>query len=52
MLAYPASEVLMDGVGGNRAILHIDVPQLQVHEIARQHVAPIPAEFQVGHGRQ
>ena len=34
----------MDRVGGNRRALHVDVPQLEGHEVPAQHVAPIPAE--------
>ncbi len=45
-------EVLVDGEGGHGRGLAAHVPQLEAHEVARQHVAPVPAELQVAHGRQ
>lgn len=45
-------QVLVDGERGDGRRLHADVPQLEAHEVARQHVPPAPAELQVRHGRQ
>ena len=39
----------MDGVAGDWRALHVEVPQLERHEIARQHVAPACAEFEIAH---
>ena len=50
--AHPATEVLVDGVAGEGRALHAEVPQLERHEVAREHVAPAPAELEVAHAAE
>ena len=46
-VAYPRPQLLVHWVHSHWRCLHVDVPQLQVHVVATENVAPIPAELDV-----